>query len=216
MSVQRHEKSQISYAATWLFLRHGESTANAARRLSGWEDVALTEQGEAQARLAATALAAHPLARVLTSDLRRAQHTAELCLAQWATIRQEAHPPLHVDSTLRERNLGEFQGQELDALRASGETQLLLGWNTRPPGGESHSDLAARALPLLAQLPEIEGPTLLVAHGGLIRTLLGLLDGLALDQIGRNRVPNAVVIERTLSPGRWTELYEQYGASSCA
>jgi broad specificity phosphatase PhoE len=216
MSVQPHEKGQGSYASTWLFLRHGESTANAARRLSGWEDVALTERGEAQARLAATDLAAHPLARVLTSDLRRAKHTAELCLAQWVELRQEAHPPIQIDSKLRERNLGEFQGQELDVLRASGETQLLLGWNTRPPGGESHSDLAARALPLLAQLPDIEGPTLLVAHGGLIRTLLGLLDDLPLEQIGKNRVANAVVIERTLSPGRWIELYEQYGVPSCA
>lgn len=198
---------------TWLFLRHGESTANAARRLSGWEDVALTPLGEEQAREAGKPLARWPLSRVLSSDLQRAHRTAELSLETWESHRSTPHPPIERASDLRERNLGVFQGQELDALRESGQVSLLLGWETRPPGGESHRDLAVRALPYLAHLDPVDGPTLLVAHGGLLRTLIGLLDDQPLEEIGRHRIANAVVIERELEPGRWGELAERYKES---
>ncbi len=213
MSVQSRVSGEVSSDSIWLFLRHGESTANAARRLSGWEDVALTSRGQSQARSAGRELATRALSRVLTSDLRRAHHTAEICLREWTAQRQEPAPEIEVHEALRERNLGTFQGQELDHLRASGQTALLLGWASRPPQGESHADLAARALPLLASLPEETGPTLLVAHGGLLRTLLGLLDGTPLDQIGQNRIANATVIERRLAPGHWSDLSQQFGSS---
>jgi broad specificity phosphatase PhoE len=199
-------------ASTWLFLRHGESTANAARRLSGWHDVDLTPRGETQARSAGVELAAWPLERVLSSDLQRARRTAELSLLSWSSGRPEKTPQLQIYTEFRERNLGEFQGRELDGLRASGEADLLLGWDSCPPQGESHADLAARALPILARLPELSGPTLLVAHGGLLRTLLGLLDDIALAEIGPRKVANAKVIERQLNSGRWAELAAEHGS----
>ena len=58
-----------------------------------------------------------------------------------------------------------------------------------------------------------EGATLVVSHGGTIRTLLGLLDGLPLEQIGRNGVANATAVVRDLPAGTWTSLQNRLGLS---
>ena len=139
-----------------------------------------------------------------------------LSLSVWEKQRQQHLPKIRTFAELRERNLGTFQGQYLDALRDTGENKLLLGWDSRPPQGESHADLAVRALPLLAKLPMVDGPTLLVGHGGLLRTLLGLLDGDDTVDIGKNRIPNAQLIVRHLKPDAWQELASKYGSTSCA
>ena len=80
---------------TWVFLRHGESTANRARQLSGWEDVALTALGRAQARDAGRALWAEGLCfdRVLSSDLVRAHDTATLALEAYVAHGGGPPPP---------------------------------------------------------------------------------------------------------------------------
>ena len=84
----------------------------------------------------------------------------------------------------------------------------LLTWTGRPDGGESQADIAARVLPYLASLPAIDGATLVVAHGGLIRVVLGLLDGVPREDIGRNRIGNCVPHEREVPAGRFQELHE--------
>ena len=200
---------------TWLFLRHGESTANAARRLSGWEDVVLTDHGRQQARDAGEELANWTIERVLSSDLVRAYDTARLGLSVWASKRGDPTPEIRTHRELRERNLGTFQGKHLDTLRKNGNIERLLGWDSRPPHGESHADIAARAVPFLARLPPTIGPTLLVGHGGLIRTLLGLVDEVSLSEIGKNRIPNGQVIDRQLSPNRWKEIALNLGYTPC-
>lgn len=199
--------------AQWIFLRHGESTANAGGFLAGWEDVPLTPEGERQARAAGLALAGAPIARVVTSDLRRATRTAELFLTAWRGEEERPLPPLRISAALRERHLGQWSGLYLEALRADGRHATLLGWDTRPPGGESHLDLARRVLAGLVPVGD-EGPTLFVSHGGLLRTLFGLLDGTPEAEIGRVRIPNAVATTRELAPGTWASLLNKLDASS--
>ena len=63
-----------------LFLiRHGESEANRAGTLDGYGDAALTDLGRAQAAQLATQAAGWNLrnARLITSPMRRARHTAD-------------------------------------------------------------------------------------------------------------------------------------------
>jgi broad specificity phosphatase PhoE len=194
----------------WVFLRHGQSTANAAGVLAGWNDVPLTAEGEAQAAAAGLLLEPAAIARVLVSDLARARHTAALALDAWVARTGRPRPPEVVLPALRERNLGAWQGLSLQELRADGRVERLLDWHARPPGGESLADLMGRVLPALAahQGPE---PTLVVAHGGVLRGVLGLLDGLDLAEAARLRVANAVPLPRTLPPGSLERLSRQAG-----
>ena len=190
----------------WIFLRHGESEANRDRVFSGHQDVPLTAKGESQAREAGLkieqALGGQPLDRVLSSDLQRAVRTAELAI-QAANLLH----PIQQTEALRERNLGDWQGQSIDELKAQGSRSVLHQWTGRAPGGESLAELAHRSLTFLAPLDD-KPATLLVGHGGLIRVLLGLLDGTERTAIGTVDIPNAVPIERDVSAARWCALLE--------
>jgi broad specificity phosphatase PhoE len=129
----------------WVFLRHGESEANRIRCVTGQSDSPLTDVGREQAAAAGEALADQPFQRALSSDLSRARDTARIVLSGREVALEET--PL-----LAERGVGTFSGRNLDALRDTGENQLLLGWNTRPPDGESMAEVALRVLPFLASL----------------------------------------------------------------
>ena len=192
-----------------VFLRHGESTANAGGTLSGWEDVPLTAQGELQAQEAGRRMAGSALDRVFSSDLQRARRTAELALSAWSEATGRPAPPIQLLPALRERNLGDWQGIRIAELRENGGMLTLLGWGGGPPGGESHHDLARRVVTGLAALPPSPGCTLLVAHGGVIRTLLGLLDGLDREMIGRNRIANCDPCVREIEEDRWQRILEE-------
>jgi len=188
----------------WIFLRHGESEANFNRVFSGHHDVALTQKGRAQAKAAGITLVqtlqGQRLSRVLSSDLQRAVRTAEIALES-ADLTQE----IHQSPELRERHLGEWQGQSIDVLKARGAREELHRWTGHAPGGESLEALAFRSVTHLASLSEAPA-TLLVGHGGLIRVLLGLLDGTEKSAIGRFNIPNAIPILRNVPSGHWEAL----------
>ncbi len=161
---------------TWIFLRHGESVANAGGWLSGWEDVALTAKGEEQARAAAFALEAHDIRRCLVSDLGRALHTARLALAG-------RRIPVHTLGELRERHLGELQRASIAACTADGRRERwLLPWDLGPPGGESRARAVQRALAALRHWDD-GTPTLVVGHGSVLRGVVAAFDGVPTEQL---------------------------------
>ena len=191
----------------WIFLRHGESTANEKRVFSGHQDVPLTDRGRIQAKNAGaqiqTLLQGVPLTCAWSSDLQRAKETAQLALAA-----SHATCDLQTDSALRERHLGEWQGTSIDAIQQSGQREILLTWTGHAPGGESLADISLRAIRLLHTV-HATGPVLIVAHGGLIRALLGLLDRTERSQIGRINIANAQPIERWVAENRWIEIFDE-------
>jgi broad specificity phosphatase PhoE len=65
--------------------------------------------------------------------------------------------------------------------------------------------VARRALPFLVEVSG-PGPFLLVGHGGLIRVLLGLIDEVPLNEIGRNNIANAEPIARDLKTDQWSTV----------
>jgi len=188
-----------------VFLRHGESRANREGWLSGHVDVELTERGREQARAAGRALADVPFVRAWSSDLQRARETGEIALAG-------RDVPLSTTPALRERFLGDWGHRDIAELRAAGGMDILIRWDGRPDGGESQADLAARLLPWFVENApaddngEADGPFLIAAHGGVIRVLLGLIDGMDVHEIGKHKVANAEPIERTVSAARWADL----------
>ncbi len=194
-------------SATWWFVRHAESTANAEGWLAGHTDAPLTPRGRSQAEALAGELQARGLrpGRVWASDLERAWRTAELA---WPS----GEPPLARFAALRERNVGEWEALRRRGL-PPGAANRLLTWHGVPPGGESQAMLARRVLRFLAAQPE--GPdTLVFVHGGLIRCVIGLLDGTPTDQIGTWKVKNGEIAERKVAPGAWQALIDRHVPSA--
>ena len=154
--------------------RHGETDYNAAGRMQGHYDSALTEVGWNQARFAVPALARFEPDLVISSDLCRAMDTATV-------FTQAIGVPLRVDKRLRETHLGDWQGltgAEVDADWPGERARWRSDPAWAPPGGESRVEVADRAAEVVADLlAEVEdGATVLLAsHGGLITTLTARL-----------------------------------------
>ena len=185
---------------TWHFVRHGQSVANAEGWVAGHVDTPLTELGKHQARQLRPALEGLSVERVVASDLCRAHRTAELA---WG----HQTPPITSHPELRERDLGLWEREPLQTLRADGRIEALYGWASHPPHGESQRALARRVLRWLAGHDDGQD-TLLFVHGGLIRCIIGLVDGTPTDEIGLWKVKNTQHVQRRLSRGRWRELLE--------
>ena len=161
--------------ADLLIVRHAQSEWNAAGRWQGWADPPLTEAGEEQARAAVAELLDQGLEAVASSDLRRARRTAEI-LAEGLDL-----GPVHVDEGLRERNVGDFTGltrEEIDARWPGVLAEWRAGRVRQAPGGEG-DEFIERVLTALDRLAERYAGrrVLVVAHGGLIRTVHRHLGG---------------------------------------
>jgi broad specificity phosphatase PhoE len=139
--------------------RHGDTAWSPVRRLAGRTDIALTEQGEANARQLGRRLAGVWFDRAIVSPLIRARRTAELAGFATATV----------DDRLLEMNFGEYEGLKLDEIhqRRPGWTYLKDGC----PGGETPDDLARRADALLSDLAGAGGTILLFGHSVILRVL---------------------------------------------
>ena len=97
-----------SEVGTLVVLRHGQSTWNALNLFTGWHDVPLSEQGEAEADAAGRALrdAGLRFDVVFTSLLTRAMDTNRRALTQLG----QTDVPVITDWRLNERHYGALQG----------------------------------------------------------------------------------------------------------
>ncbi len=87
-------------------------------------------------------------------------------------------PPVGVDDRLFEISFGIYEGR-LHTELADGEMAIAGErdadfWDFRPPRGESYDDLARRVGSFCDGLA---GPSIVVAHGGLLRVLRHLIEG---------------------------------------
>lgn len=88
-------------------VRHGETYLNRYRKLQGWSDSPLTEEGKAVAIEAGKRLADIPFQRVYTSDMGRTIKTAELMLKHNQASR---HVEINKRKAFREVFFGSFEG----------------------------------------------------------------------------------------------------------
>jgi probable phosphoglycerate mutase len=164
-----------------IMLRHGQTDFNAGSRMQGQLDSALTELGRAQAVAAAEVLGKLQPLLIVSSDLHRAYDTA-------ITLGERTGLPVRVDERLRETHLGDWQGlthTEVDRQAPGARLTWREDATWAPHGGESRLDVAARSVPLVAELVASERewgdadqpdrPVALVAHGGLIAALSAAL-----------------------------------------
>jgi len=205
-----------------ILLRHGQSQWNAKNLFTGWVDVALSSQGEAEAKRAGELLKEkNLLPDVLhTSLLTRAIHTAEIalgaCERKWI--------PVSRSWRLNERHYGALQGKDKAAtLKEYGEEQFKLwrrSFDTPPPAiadsdqysqasdirykdlgpdlpkTECLKDVVKRLMPYLdneiAKDLRQAKTVLVVAHGNSIRAIVKHLACISDSDIAEVNIPTGI------------------------
>ena len=210
---------------TLILLRHGQSQWNLEDRFTGWVDVDLTAEGEAQARKGGELIAQAKIEidRCFTSVLTRAIRTSWLALAAAG----QAFVPEVKDWRLNERHYGGLTGlNKTETAAKHGADQVKVwrrSYDTPPPplapGGEfdfsKDRRYAGAVLPATESLkttlervqPYWEGEiapclqagetVLVAAHGNSLRAIVKLLFGLSDAAIIDVEVPtgNPLLIE---------------------
>ncbi len=166
---------KLPQAPFW-FLRHGETAYNARGLSQGAIDVALNENGRAQARAAGPLLAGQGIVSIVCSPMLRTRETA-------AIVNEFLHLPITYEPDIREVVFGGMDGKPL--------LPWFQGWmdgTATPEGAESFAELTARIGAVLPRILAAPGPVLIVAHGGVFRAMKDLM-GLGRDGITPNGRP---------------------------
>ncbi len=164
-----------------VLLRHGQSEWNLANKFTGFHDVDLTENGEAEARAAGAMLknAGITFDNVFSSTQIRANRTAEIALKESGQAdlfgRMVRHPHL------RERDYGDLTGlDKTQTAEKYGDEQVHIwrrSYDVAPPGGECLQDVVEkRVRPYFTQeikpLLDSGKNVLIAAHGNSLRAVL--------------------------------------------
>lgn len=191
-------------ATLWL-VRHGQTDWNVAGRYQGQADPPLNATGLAEAGQAAESMAHQPLAAIYTSDLQRAEQTAQV-------IARRAGMAYQLEPLLREVRLGDWEGQLYRHIEAR-YPQLIAARSQdpldfRPPNGESLREVAKRvwavADRIAARYPGQQ--VTLVSHGLALAAILTRAGGedlaLAFHRIPPNAAPQPVQWPPRVEEGR--------------
>ncbi|GAA2397129.1 2,3-bisphosphoglycerate-dependent phosphoglycerate mutase [Catellatospora methionotrophica] len=141
---------------TLVLLRHGYSEWNAKNLFTGWVDVDLNAQGEAEARRGGELLKETGLLPdvVHTSVLRRAIRTSEIAL----NTADRSWIPVSRSWRLNERHYGALQGKDKkQTLDTYGEEQFMLwrrSYDTPPPPIADDDEFSQVADARYALLPD--------------------------------------------------------------
>jgi probable phosphoglycerate mutase len=176
-------------------VRHGETPLNATRVLQP-AATPLSERGLLQAERVAARLASAGLVRILASDLRRAEMTAE-------AIARASGAPLARDPDLAERSFGALRGRPYAEL---GFDPFAPGYE--PPEGESWEAFHARVDRAWARVDlaarTAGGPIAVVTHGLFCHSVVSRLAVLApgLSLAGRGWRNTSVSVLEGADPWR--------------
>ena len=167
--------------------RHAQTASSAVDSFNGQRELPLTEHGREQARLLGARLAGVRFAAVYRSPLGRTGETAALAAPGMAAI---------VIPGLIEISYGGWEGLSPEAARAL-DPQRYDAWvadptAVGPPGGETASQVAQRALAALEGIrAKHEGsrePVLAISHKATLRVLGAALTGAPISRY-RTRWP---------------------------
>jgi probable phosphoglycerate mutase len=147
--------------------RHGETAWSRSGQHTGLTDLPLTAVGKREARQLGKRLAGLSFAKVFTSPLQRAAHTAEL--AGFGAVAEK-------DADLVEWNYGKYEGRRTAEIHAEAPGwQLFLDGC---PGGETVAHVGARADSVLARVRAVKGDVLIFSSGHFLRVLAARFLGL--------------------------------------
>jgi len=140
--------------------RHGETAWSLSGQHTGLTDLPLTERGERNARQLGRRLNGLALAKVFTSPLQRAVRTCEL--AGFGSVAE-------VDRDLLEWNYGDYEGRRTAEILVERPDWQLF--RDGCPGGESPTQVGARADRVVRRLRAILGDVSLFSSGHFLRVL---------------------------------------------
>ena len=188
-----------------VFMRHGQTEWNVRHLLQGANrDICLTEEGVRQVTSAAEGLVriGWTFDRIYVSPYRRARQSAEIVCAKIGGT------PI-VDERVREISFGEYEGTPyLNGSYVDDNIRLAFECPTKyvPHGGESYEEVKSRCRDFLEnELKPLEGScdrVLVVAHGGLLRAVLSVVEDACLDDYWSGRQPNCCAHLVELKDGR--------------
>ncbi len=193
--------------ARLILVRHGQSVWNAANRFTGWTDVDLSEKGVEEADEAGLQLADIRFDVVHTSDLIRAQRTAEIIMGHNQASGDDV--PTRYDWRLNERHYGALQGlNKTETAEKHGAEQVHVwrrSYDVAPPEGESLEMTAQRTIPYFIDeiVPDLEGGlnVLVSAHGNSLRSIVMHIDGISPEEIVSLEIPTGEPIHYTCDEG---------------
>lgn len=178
-----------------LLARHGETDDNREPlRVQGSRDTPLNANGRAQAQELAERVENEGIVAIFSSQLSRARETAEIVARQLGLAVEQ-------DPRLAEAHRGAWEGLTFDEV-AERDPEGWAAWRRageafRFPGGESLREQANRVAAALADV-RAGGrlPSLVVCHGGSIRTVLCSEDPRGLAAFHEWDVPNGALFVR--------------------
>ena len=193
--------------ARLILVRHGQSVWNAANRFTGWTDVDLSEKGIEEADEAGLQLADIRFDVIHTSDLIRAQRTAEIIMGHNRASGNGV--PTRYDRRLNERHYGALQGlNKAETAEKHGAEQVHVwrrSYDLAPPEGESLEMTAQRTIPYFIDeiVPDLEGGlnVLVSAHGNSLRSIVMHIDGISPEEIVSLEIPTGEPIHYTCDEG---------------
>ena len=162
--------------------RHGETIWNTQRRLQGWSDSDLTENGMKNALSLGERLKDIEFRSIYASPSKRTVHTAVL-------IKGSREQQIIEDDNLREIHLGDWEGQTQDNLRETYPEEYHSFWNTpdlyTTNSGESFFQLQDRVIDFLNRMTSEhnDGNILIVTHSVFIKALLLHCKNLSLAEL---------------------------------
>jgi alpha-ribazole phosphatase len=173
----------------WL-VRHGPTHA---KTMIGWTDLLadLTDT----AALARLTEHLPPDAPVISSDLARARATADAL---------GPRPRLAADPDLREIHFGRWEARSFAEIEAETPDLIRTFWDapgdSRPPGGESWNDLAARTGAALDRLQGLAPQIIVVAHFGPILAAIQKVRGISAKEVFAHKIDPLSVTSLTFGP----------------
>jgi alpha-ribazole phosphatase/probable phosphoglycerate mutase len=173
-----------------LFIRHAETEM--AGRFCGHSDPDLNERGQAQLARLAQVLSTEKIGEIYSSDLRRAQSTAQ-------AIAASRNIPLTLRPALREIHFGKWEGmswRQIEQIDPDYAQRWVDGYPHLPaPAGESFPGFEARVLDEVSQLIDRDAePIAVVTHAGVLRVVLRHLQGCSEQEAWQQTQPYCCVV----------------------
>lgn len=160
---------------TITLVRHGEVIEEYRGKYNGHIDIPLSQNGIENAKELGKKLQCEAYDRVYCSDLLRAKHTLEAF-------------SLHVEpiftSTLREKSWGRHEGKSFDEIQKEGiEYESFEQW-VKALDGENIERYKERIKEYFYEtiFKSTDKNILIVTHSGVIKTLLGIVNGYSLEK----------------------------------